>query len=416
MKNWNRMMGFGLSAALLLGTLTGCTTFGKGQPTATPSPTASAAVEEIPLVATEDSVQKVVGIPGDTVMFTVNGEGITAAELYYWIAASVERVGYYSYGSAAAIDWTATQDGKSISEFILEDAKQTATFYRLIKLEAAKAGIALSDTDRADLEGQIAAYIKDMGEEGYAARLQQICLSDGEFRQMLETGYLYTAVQNDLFGDKGKNPPTDKDLIAMADEEGLMRAKHILIKTVNMASDGTRTPLSDEEQAAAKAKAEGILAQLKATTGSAQAELFDKLMEENSEDGRGADGKLSAPDGYLFGTKEMVQEFEDATKALEYNQISDLVKTDYGYHIILRLPPVSDEMRDKWISAKMEETTNGWLAAAKVEDGAGMANIDVKTFYDALVAYRATLAPAEETPAPTSTTTPTPTPTATPAS
>jgi parvulin-like peptidyl-prolyl isomerase len=404
------MLGFGLSAALLLGALAGCTPSGNNQPTGTPSPTVSTDAGTIPLVATEDSVQKVVGIPGDTVMFTVNGEDITAAELYYWIAASVERVGYYSFGSASAIDWTATQDEQTIAEFILEDAKQTATFYRLIKIEATKAGITLSDEDKADLQDQIRQYIDQMGEDGYANRLQQICLSDEEFRNILEIGYLYSSVQNHLYGDKGQTPPTSEGLIAMAEEQGLMLAKHILIKTVSVGSDGTNTPLSDEEQAAAKTKAEGILAQLKAVEGDAQQALFDQLMEENSEDGRNADGTLSSPDGYLFGTGEMVQEFEDATAALEYNQISDLVKTDYGYHIILRLPPDNADMRDRWLNAKMEETTDGWLAAAQVEDGTEMAKIDVKAFYDALIAYRDSLNPVEETPTPSQTPTPSETP------
>ena len=42
--------------------------------------------------------------------------------------------------------------------------------------------------------------------------------------------------------------------------------------------------------------------------------------------------------GYYFGEGEMVEPFENATKALEENGISELVETPYGYHIIKRLP------------------------------------------------------------------------------
>ncbi|SBW12631.1 PPIC-type PPIASE domain protein [uncultured Eubacteriales bacterium] len=399
MKNWKKLLGLGLSAALMVGALAGCTSNGDGQPTGTPSPTASAAVDEVPLVATEDSVQAVVGIPGDTVMFTVNGENITAAELYYWIAASVERVGYYNFGSVDAIDWTAEQDGQTIAAFILEDAKQTAMFYRLIEIEAKKAGITMSDENKAELQDQIGQYVAQLGEDGYANRLQQICLSDEEFRHMMEISYLYTDMQDYLYGENGQTPPTSEELIAKAEDEGLMLAKHILIKTV----DAAGTELSEEEQAAAKTKAEGLLTQLRAVEGDEQQKLFDQLMEENSEDGRNTDGTLAAPDGYLFGTGEMVQEFEDATAALEYNQISDLVKTSYGYHIILRLPPDNADMRDKWVSAKMEETTDSWLSAAQVVDSDEMGKIDVKAFYDALTTYRASLTAAEATPTPTET-------------
>ena len=46
--------------------------------------------------------------------------------------------------------------------------------------------------------------------------------------------------------------------------------------------------------------------------------------------------------GYYFGEGEMVEPFENATKALEENGISELVETTYGYHIIKRLP-LNDE-------------------------------------------------------------------------
>ena len=42
--------------------------------------------------------------------------------------------------------------------------------------------------------------------------------------------------------------------------------------------------------------------------------------------------------GYYFGEGQMVEPFEEAAYSLENGQISELVESDFGYHIIKRLP------------------------------------------------------------------------------
>jgi len=60
---------------------------------------------------------------------------------------------------------------------------------------------------------------------------------------------------------------------------------------------------------------------------------FDDLMAQYSED----PGSQTQPDGYVFTTGEMVPEFENATKALKVGEISGIVESTYGYHIIKRI-------------------------------------------------------------------------------
>lgn len=61
-------------------------------------------------------------------------------------------------------------------------------------------------------------------------------------------------------------------------------------------------------------------------------EDFDILADKYGED----PGMKNRPDGYVFTKGFMVKEFEDAVFALKEGQISGVVTTDYGYHIIRR--------------------------------------------------------------------------------
>lgn len=92
-----------------------------------------------------------------------------------------------------------------------------------------------------------------------------------------------------------------------------IRASHILLKT------------EGKDEAAVKAKAEEVLKQAKA--GSDFAGLARTFSEDEANAKNGGDLDF-------FGRGRMVPEFDTAAFAMEAGQISDLVKTQFGFHII----------------------------------------------------------------------------------
>ena len=67
---------------------------------------------------------------------------------------------------------------------------------------------------------------------------------------------------------------------------------------------------------------------------------FAALMTEYSQD------PGQPEEGYTFTKGYMVQEFEDASYALKEGEISDIVETSYGYHIIKRLPIDEENIKE----------------------------------------------------------------------
>ncbi len=125
------------------------------------------------------------------------------------------------------------------------------------------------------------------------------------------------------------------------------RASHILIKSGNDAS------AADREKA--KAKADALLAELKKNPAA-----FAELAKKNSDDPGSAErgGDLD-----FFGRGSMVKPFEDTAFTLKPGEISPVVTTDFGYHIILLTAARGGEKRSyESVRPQIEDEVRGQLA------------------------------------------------------
>lgn len=344
---------------------------------------------------------KDMGLNKDTVMMTLkmtaNEEEVvaevTAEDVFFWMAQNADYVASYFDMMGMERDWSNTMGGSEpMDEYVKEQSKQSAIMYSVVLAMGEAYGYTMTEDDKAAYAEDLAAAQEQMGgEESYQEFLKTMLITDSGMERLSSVGMIYEHMAAGFFQEGGELAPTTEDLAAYAQEQDLLCAKHILVMTQDMA---TGQALPAEEAAAKKAAAEDILAQLQAIQDPAElAAKFDELMNEHSED----TGLAAYPNGYVFGAGEMVPEFEEATRALEPGQISGLVESSYGYHIILRQDPgQAEEIRTGWEAEAMNAQVQQWIEEAVVETSSEWDSLTTEAFYDALEAYREAIAPAEE--------------------
>ncbi len=166
--------------------------------------------------------------------------------------------------------------------------------------------------------------------------------------------YLLVPVSQILPGIK----VTEQEILSEWDQRShaeTVEASHILFRVTDPSKD-----------AEVKAKAEAVLKRAK--VGDDFAELAKKYSEDTGSAGQG---------GYLgpFQRGQMVKEFEDATFSLKPGEISGLVHTQYGYHIIKVLKHETPTLESSRVSleASVQTRKARELARQKAEGAANAA-------------------------------------------
>ncbi len=334
----------------------------------------------------------------DTVM-TVNGTAVGFDEYMAGLNQAVSELEdlYQSY-SGTSVDW----DGKfmfddSITniEWCLKRAAQQAARYRVVEAKANELGLTLTEDQQSAIDEQLES-IKEQyvtSDDDSDTQLQAFFATYGytedSYKERCRLNYLYTNLFTELYGDQGSKL-SDEKVQAYAEENDYITSAHILFLTTETvtAEDGTTSSqaISDEQKAEKKAKAEELCAELKAITDDTERwTRFKELMNEYSED----PGLEQFPEGYCFTTGSMVDEYDDTSRALEEYQVSDVVESQFGYHIIMRLPTKGTDLVSYSNGYQQSVVPLTYLAApvefdADVADWASSATIKYTKLYDSI--------------------------------
>ena len=139
---------------------------------------------------------------------------------------------------------------------------------------------------------------------------------------------------------------------AKFEQPEMVRASHILLSTRD---PETNKDLSDDQKAAKRKLAEELLKRARA------GEDFAKLAKQYSED----PGSKDKGGEYQFPRGQMVPEFEAAAFSLKTNEVSEIITTQFGYHIIklsekipakkVELTKVAPELKDYLKQQQMQK-------------------------------------------------------------
>ncbi|MDE6983587.1 MAG: peptidylprolyl isomerase [Lachnospiraceae bacterium] len=203
--------------------------------------------------------------------------------------------------------WQTSYAGETLEENLRETVLARIARIKAMNLLAEKYGISLSE--------------EELGSAAKAAEQYYASLTDKE-RKLLDVDEKILCGMYEEYALAGKvydyliadiNPEISDDVART------ITVQHVLIKTYSLNEDGEWVPYSEEARRKAYQRAQEVLARAR------EGADFSGLITEYSED---------SDSTYSFGKGVMEAAFEEAAFNLGTDEISGIVETEHGYHII----------------------------------------------------------------------------------
>lgn len=330
-----------LVAALLV--LLGATPLAAGGNREEPEAEQDAAAAEAEPIAIDDAVAR------------VNGELVGRAEFDDVVASNIAR---WEYQSGESFD---AAQRPQLEQQVL-DGLITRT---ILEQEADDLDIVVTDESFSETLAQFTSQFPN--EEAYRIALEEQGFSEGEFedelrRQMLIEELIRTQVYDQI-------EISDDDMQAFYDENPQffeqseqVAARHIIFTTQG-ASEADQTALREELQGIRQEIADGA--------------DFAEMAREHSQGPSAADGGNLG----VFGRGQMVPAFEETAFALEVGELSEVIETQFGYHIVQvteRIPAQTQSFADsrEQIRQFLTEEERNTAAQAYVQGLRGAAEVE----------------------------------------
>lgn len=253
---------------------------------------------------------------GKDEVFRIGNESCTTAEIMVYLTTTQNQ--YESvYGSEV---WNVALDGVTLEENVKETVLAKIAQIKTMYLLAQSKGVTLDEQEQEQVSLASEEYFKSLND-----REKELMGVDLEVIRQLYTEYaLADKVYQYIIQDV--NPEISDD------EARTITVQHILISTYTTDGTGTEIPLSEELKQAAYQKA----CEIRELAVSGENDFVD-LASRYSED---------SVITYSFGKGEMDPVFEETAFQLETGEISEVIESEKGYHIIKCLSTFDREQTD----------------------------------------------------------------------
>lgn len=245
----------------------------------------------------------------DKAVATVNGEKITEAEVNEELAKRLEVMKQRMGGQEMPAEQKQMLRSRVVDMMVEQE---------LLEQKLKEKNLTVPD------EQVMAEITKIAGEQGQTMeqveeQIKQMGMTMNDIKSQIR----YKLMMDKLMAAEMKETVTDEDAKKFYDENPQqfeqpeqVEASHILVKVEPEATA--------DAKAEAKKKAEDLLKKVK------EGGDFEALAKEHSDCPSAAEGgKLGS-----FGRGQMVKEFEEAAFAMKKGEVSGIVETQFGYHII----------------------------------------------------------------------------------
>jgi len=292
-------------------------------------------------------------ITADSAAVTVNGADITESQVNEEIKPQLERLA----AQAAQMPPAFLEQYKTR---IRQQALERMVVEKLLDQKVKQLNLQVNDEEvMKKIEEMAAQQNPPLSMEDFKALIEAYGQSLEEVKERIRRGTGYEKIIETQF--EGKINVTEEDAKKFYDENKKqfetpeqVRASHILI--------GIKPADSNEVKAEAKQKIEQLLKQIRDDAD------FAQLAKENST----CPSSQKGGDLDFFGKGQMVPAFEKVAFELQLGQVSDVVETKFGYHIIKVTDRKDasiksfDDAKDDIIN-KLENNKKGEIAAQYIE-------------------------------------------------